>query len=115
MADSALYVYFLADDRHTRADGATLIKIGRSHTPEQRAKALQIGNGRRLRLLGWVPARDQTEKMLHEAFAHLRERGEWFAVTGDVVALIEAVCEEAERRELVGQLERSVALMRPTP
>lgn len=102
------YVYFAEDNRPKRR-GYTLVKIGRSDTPDVRLRALQTANGHRLRLLGWIPATDRTEADLHAAFANFLVRGEWYRVYPAGRELICAVCDEAERRALVRNLEASLS------
>jgi hypothetical protein len=65
-------VYFI-QDMHTGA-----IKIGSARFPEVRLKELQTGTSAELRLLSAVPGGQALERDLHERFAHLRIRGEWF-------------------------------------
>jgi hypothetical protein len=67
------YVYFIGD-----GDGAA-IKIGYSASPQKRLAGLQTGSKSNLILLGTLPAlSEDRERELHEQFADLRIRGEWF-------------------------------------
>lgn len=59
--------------RHTNG----LVKIGHAVNPKTREKTLQAEDPR-LHLIGSFPADAKTEKRLHEIFADLRVRGEWF-------------------------------------
>lgn len=67
---SIVWTYFI---QHPKTG---LIKIGKSMRPEDRLIQLECGAGAKLKLLGSVVG--DKEKELHEKFAHLRQRGEWF-------------------------------------
>jgi hypothetical protein len=54
------------------------VKIGVSLNPGQRLENLQTASPEPLDLLAVVPGGLQLERAYHEAFAHLRIRGEWF-------------------------------------
>lgn len=55
------------------------IKIGTTEgNPRARLAAMQTGNPQDLRLLHAIPGGQDTESGLHNMFAHLRIRGEWF-------------------------------------
>jgi hypothetical protein len=73
------------------ADGA--VKIGYVHNPmrlETRVKSLQTGNYRPLTVVAeLVHGAYETEKKLHRHFAEARLRGEWFAPTRELNALID--------------------------
>lgn len=77
------YVYFVASrDR---------IKIGRATDPSQRFSGLQVAHAEALSLVLTIPAHAALETAIHERFAHLRERGEWFRVAPELLTYIEAV------------------------
>jgi hypothetical protein len=81
--DGWCYVYFVrAGDR---------IKIGRATDPCQRFRGLQTAHPEALSLVLSIPAHAALEGAIHDRFAHLKERGEWFRVEPDLVAFIEAV------------------------
>lgn len=63
-------VYFITDE--------TAIKIGFSTDPRSRLAALQGSQHAALRLIAAFPGGPQDERALHEHFAHLCIRGEWF-------------------------------------
>ena len=95
-----------------------LIKIGKSFDPPGRFASLQTGSPRHLTLLGVIQFSDTlTEATIHERFAHLRVRGEWFTPGSDLLEFITAQAKpwtnelkvEAIRHEL---LEKTVLVMR---
>lgn len=65
-----------------------LVKIGWTQAPDHRAKQL------RGRLLGYIASTDNCgqhcrhERAVHEQWAHLRERGELFRATPELLAWI---------------------------
>lgn len=71
----------------------THIKIGYSNDPEYRKRALQTSSPVKLHLQAIMPGSFQTESGLHEMFAHLRTRGEWFRYTDELKWFIRAVSE----------------------
>lgn len=65
------------------------IKIGRTVYPvERRLKELQIGNPRKIELLGWCFGGADLEASLHAEFAHLHLQGEWFQSSPELTATI---------------------------
>ena len=86
------HVYFI------RA-GQGAIKIGIARDPRKRLLELQVGTSDELRILHTIPGTEDTERALHERFAHLRLRGEWFRAGFDLVRFIadrmRADCEAA--------------------
>ena len=81
-------IYFITDGEY--------VKIGFTDQDdaENRLKALQVGNARKLTLIGTIPGGLTEEATLHKVFAQLRANGEWFAVTPPVT-------QEAPAPELV--------------
>ncbi len=71
-------VYFIHQVEH----GQWLMKIGRAADIRRRLSALQTGNPKELKLVGWiVPENDaRTERSLHRKYAHAHVGGEWFAL-----------------------------------
>ena len=63
-----------------RAGG--LVKIGWSRSVKVRMGAV------RANVIGAIPGERETERALHERFAHLRTRGEWFRPGRDLLAYI---------------------------
>lgn len=75
-------VYFIEDS----ASGH--IKIGYSTNIAGRLKELQGASAARLKLLCSIPGTRETERFFHRTFSSSRIRGEWFAVTPEMTALI---------------------------
>lgn len=82
-------IYFIQ-----RGDEHGAIKIGWTWTdPMKRLHTLQHANDETLTLLGYFPGSCGDEAALHERFAHLRIRGEWFRPDDDLLAFIrDSVC-----------------------
>ena len=76
------WVYFI------RA-GDSAIKIGSAASVTGRLGELQVGNHEELTLLLAVRIELLTERGLHERFAHLRIRGEWFRAAPELLEFIE--------------------------
>ncbi len=75
------------------AVGAEAVKIGYASSYShvfQRRKALQIGSPLKLRIVRILDGEPADEQTLHEHFADLRCRGEWFKYTGALRDAIEA-------------------------
>jgi hypothetical protein len=68
-----------------------LIKIGRTEGAAYRLGVLQTGSPDKLNIIGVIPHdhADIHEKVLHERFYHLRERGEWHRPGPDLMDYIE--------------------------
>jgi hypothetical protein len=67
------YVYVVS------AKGTGSVKIGFSaDAPEKRMRNLQTANSHELVLLCFIQGTRRDEERLHDQFAHLRIRGEWF-------------------------------------
>jgi len=78
-------VYFIQDEGGE-------IKIGYSDgNPYLRLNAFRTGNPRDLKLLVSVPGGAAEEKALHERFASLRMRGEWFRPDPQLLGFIDAM------------------------
>lgn len=65
------------------------VKIGYSKNPEKRLKSLQTGNQAPLKLLLVLDGGTDKEAELHERFAELRSRGEWFYHSNDLAHFID--------------------------
>lgn len=65
-------VYFI------QVGDAGLVKIGVSSNPLVRLASLQTSHSDELRLIGTMPGKRSKERELHDRFASLRVRGEWF-------------------------------------
>jgi hypothetical protein len=66
------YVYFL------EAPEVNRIKIGCAGDPESRAAQISTACPVDVSLLGYIEGDFAREAELHQIFAHLRKRGEWF-------------------------------------
>lgn len=64
------------------------VKIGQTNNVKQRIKDLQTGNPHELQLLKTINADIKIEVQLHKQFSHLNIRGEWFALTADLIDFI---------------------------
>jgi len=82
------YVYFIR-----RPDGQ--IKIGFSHEPESRLRAISSQSGLRMMLLATIPGGAALERELHARFDEYREIGEWFRPCRDIDAFIESISKGA--------------------
>lgn len=75
-------VYFITDGE--------FVKIGWTNRPARaRLNDFQVGNVRRLRLLGTVYGNKSDEKFLHSRFSGSRVRGEWFEQSPELTREIE--------------------------
>lgn len=79
------YVYFL------QAGEGGPIKIGVATNPMTRARELQTGNHEQLTLLAWSPGDQANEHALHQRFAHIRLRGEWFRADQQLLSFIAGI------------------------
>lgn len=80
------FVYFI------RAVDSGRVKIGFTiGNPWDRLDALQTGNHEPLRLHASIQGSPKKERALHERFHHIRERGEWFVPTPELVAYMDGV------------------------
>lgn len=86
-------VYFI------ESQDSGLIKIGRSHSPADRFKAIKTMSPEKLSLLGCLPEEVATENELHKRFAHLRAHGEWFEATPELRDAIETLLAPAQPEE----------------
>ena len=79
------HVYFI------EAEGLGLVKIGCADDARKRIGDLQVGCPVNLILRGVQHVDDASghERSLHRTFAHLRTRGEWFRIEGDLAALMD--------------------------
>jgi hypothetical protein len=74
------YVYFI------KSEQLGLIKIGKSTNPVKRICNMQTSTPDRLVLLGYSD--QHTEKELHHRFSSLRQTGEWFSPSEDLLRFI---------------------------
>lgn len=81
--DSGRFVYFI------EATGSCRIKIGSAGDPVARLREMQTGSPYELKLLVFIPGGYALEQELHERFARLRDRGEWFIADAEIFEFIE--------------------------
>jgi hypothetical protein len=77
------YVYFI-----TYENGP--IKIGKARSVPNRLSALQTASAEKLFVIGVMGGGGPKERELHETFAHLRIRGEWFRPDASLMHFIQA-------------------------
>jgi hypothetical protein len=63
------------------------VKIGYTYEPEKRLIAMQGNHYEMLRILRVVPGNRYGERRLHQHFAHLRIRGEWFSFSEEMLTV----------------------------
>lgn len=66
------------------------VKIGFSQNPRQRLRQLSIATADKLELACAVRGSIRQEKLLHHKLARWRHSGEWFNLTDDVRAILDA-------------------------
>jgi len=81
-----MFLYCIADNNGS-------VKFGFSKDPNRRVRSLQTGSADELVLLETVSVPQdrvrEYERLLHQEFAHLRSRGEWFRISPeDAVAYL---------------------------
>lgn len=64
------------------------IKIGRTDDMAQRMSNLSVGRPDKLKALAAVPWTLLDERQVHQKFSHLREKGEWFSATEELLAFV---------------------------
>ena len=64
------------------------IKIGVAENPKSRLIKLQTGSPHKMKLLAVCRGGYEKEKALHKRFSHLRENGEWFKETQELLYFI---------------------------
>ncbi|MEN9924059.1 MAG: hypothetical protein RL268_185 [Pseudomonadota bacterium] len=82
-------VYFVRSGKHGP------IKIGFANTVRSRLHALRTAHHEELILLATMAGGAVQEQRMHEKFAHLRLRGEWFSPDEDLLCFIESLNEWA--------------------
>lgn len=78
------FVYFVR--------GGDRVKIGWSRKVALRVSQLQTASAEQLELLGEMPGTLDTERALHDTFAPLRVRGEWFRAEVGLLCAIRVMC-----------------------
>lgn len=66
------------------------VKIGFSGSPRKRLGAIQVSSPVKCVLLGVMEGTIGTERRIHETFASCRVQGEWFNLTAELKAWIDA-------------------------
>lgn len=74
-------VYFMADGEE--------VKIGFSIHPPKRMAQIQLSRTGELKILLAIPGTPDDEQQMHDRFAHLRIRGEWFRMTDELKGFID--------------------------
>ena len=89
------------------------IKIGAATDFKKRLTALQTAHERPLEVLAVVPASAAPEYEVHQQFAHLRLRGEWFRADRELLQFIEGLvaAHEPARVRLKPTTAREVTLV----
>ena len=77
------FVYFI--------DGGSRIKIGYTRFVEKRLDALQRASPVHLTLVGLIPGNKVSEEYLHLKFIKIREHGEWFCKTPELLHFIKGI------------------------
>ena len=68
------------------------IKIGFTSGPvEKRLRSLQTAHPSELNLLATIPGTSDHERSLHQKFANIRLKGEWFEPHPDLLAFISVI------------------------
>lgn len=96
-----IYTYFIK----SAASGA--IKIGRSIDPRKRLIDLQVASHESLELLGTMEG--DHERDIHERFADLHIRGEWFRDNGSIAEFIETYNSEPNTDRLIRAVKKLIA------
>ena len=76
------FVYVFLDEQ------ADAVKIGVSTDPKLRLGQAQVGNPRELMLVVACPATVAMEKYMHSYLSEWRVRGEWFALSTEVLCVL---------------------------
>lgn len=85
-------VYFI------EAEDTGFIKIGIAENPVARLADLQVASPHRLTLRHTIPGGRATEQALHDRWADLRVRGEWFHLAGDLADYLDTAAADVEIR-----------------
>lgn len=78
------FIYFIACGE--------FVKIGHSATPRRRPKDFATANPYDCTIIGIMPGGTLDEAKLHERFAHLEHRNEWFHKTPELIQAIDGLC-----------------------
>lgn len=106
-SDDTDFVYLI------RMGRTKMYKIGISNDPEKRLDRLQTASPYKLKLLNIFPADNATaaEEKLHAVFHGQRKEGEWFSLTDEQRAVIEAIKAYREGRFRTDDPEVDISLL----
>ncbi len=110
-SDDTDFVYLI------RMGRTKMYKIGISNDPEKRLDSLQTASPYKLKLLNIFPADNATaaEEKLHAVFHGQRKEGEWFSLTDEQRAVIEAIKAYREGRFRTDDPEVDISLLTVHP
>jgi hypothetical protein len=80
---------------------AHLYKIGKSLNPQSRIKGMTLPDAPETVRIFDAPNGDELERALHKKFKKNREHGEWFSLTGEHIAEIDAFVEQWKQSQAV--------------
>lgn len=72
-------------------NGRGMIKIGSSMNVSDRIRSLETGASETLELIASIPGTYSVERQLHDRFSGIREYGEWFRPSPELLKFIEQV------------------------
>ena len=86
-------VYFVLDF----SDGNIWLKTGHCRDLSARLNNLQVGNPRKLKLIGWIAGGHEEERKIHASLDEWWPESrvpysEWFQITDEIVQLLRDVC-----------------------
>lgn len=84
---------------------ADAVKIGHARDVKARMRLLRVDNAGEVELLGTVAGTLEGERAIHERFAHLRIRGEWFEATDELLHFVTCCALSEERRRAWAEIE----------
>lgn len=85
------------------------IKIGIAADPKRRLEGLQTGNPQPLRLLGFFAGGRAAERLLHDRFRTDHIRGEWFAPSEELLALVASLTTDDISADIAFEIEHGDA------
>lgn len=88
VAPYSTYLYFVY------AHEGSLIKIGKTDHPKRRLACIRTQSAVPISILAVIRAHERHERMLHDALAKDRVRGEWFRPTPELLGVIERCQDE---------------------
>lgn len=91
VAKRKMHTYFI------QASKGGPVKIGRASCVSQRLRDLQCSHSDELHIIGIID--EDREKELHERFAAIRLKGEWFDNTEELVVFMRSECRGVRRED----------------